>query len=279
MINTDTNTIPSWINGQPNDELPIADRGLAYGDGVFETVRVNEQGPVLLSYHLERLQLGLKRLRIPVDWHALEQEIRRYPGWMQSGVVKLQLTRGSGGRGYSTADVQGPNRIFSSHPIPQYPVENARDGIHLFPCTTRLATNPVLAGIKHLNRLEQVLARQEWSGDDYQEGLLLDFHGHVIEGVFSNLFVVRQGRVMAPSLDGCGVEGVMRRWLLEQFKLHDIQVQIGRVALRDIQLADEWFFCNSVYGVWPVRQFEHRAWQVGDTTRRVQQWVSDHWHI
>lgn len=271
--------IPPWVNGRPANGVPLSDRGLAYGDGVFETIRVTRQGPVLFSQHMQRLQTGLQRLGIPHDWATLEQEILRYPVWQQPGVVKLIVTRGQGGRGYSGANVEGPTRVFSCHPVPVYPDVYPFQGISVFPCQTRLSTNPLLAGIKHLNRLEQVLARQEWHGDEHQEGLMLDQQQQVIEGVFSNVFLVRNGVLATPDLDHCGVEGVMRRWLLEQFDDAGLAVNVGQVTLQDIELADEWFFCNSVYGIWPVRQWQHKTWSVGSLTRQAQQWVKDRWHF
>lgn len=271
--------VPTWVNGQPAERLPVFDRGLAYGDGVFETIRVGAQSPVLLDLHMQRLHEGLARLRIDYDAGALTEEISQYPGFQQSSIVKIIITRGVGGRGYSEANVQGPTRVFSTHPLPEYPPQYAAEGISVFPCRQRLALNATLAGIKHLNRLEQVLARQEWVGDRYQEGLMLDARGCVIEGVFSNVFAVIDGQVHTPLLEHAGVAGVMRRWLLEQFAEHGISIRVGQVTLQDIQLADEWFFCNSVYGIWPVRQWENRSWTVGQITRQAQQWVMDRWQF
>ncbi len=268
--------------------MPVSDRGLAYGDGVFETVRVMSGQPVLLDYHLERLQTGLQRLRIEHDWQALKQEILAYLGWQQAGwqqagadqsaIVKLIVTRGSGGRGYGTAQVKGPTCILSCHPLPEYPSSYFTQGISVFSCGQRLSSNASLAGIKHLNRLEQVLARQEWS-DEHQEGLMLDQDDNVIEGVFSNLFVMRDGVIKTPDLQNAGVAGVMRRWLLECFDNNGVRADVAQVTLQDIQLADEWFFCNSVYGIWPVCRWEDKTWAVGEITRQAQQWVKDRWQF
>lgn len=279
MSNRSIKETPIWINGQPDGCLPANDRGLAYGDGVFETVRVSSAGPVLVDLHLGRLRRGLRALAIDVDWDKLRSEILAYPGWSNDGVVKLIVTRGGGGRGYASQPLVGPNRVFSKHPVPDYDPEWSRVGIKVFDCKTRLARNHQLSGIKHLNRLEQVLARQEWQGNTFQEGLLLDQQGSVVEGVFSNLFFVRDLTIFTPALDACGVAGVMREWLLLQFQKQGYNVVVQQFTLQDIQLADEWFFCNSVYGIWPVRQFENRVWSVGVVTRKAQQWVADHWQL
>ena len=274
----DTAAIPIWINGQPGDRVPVSDRGLAYGDGVFETIRVVQSGPVLLDYHLQRLQKGLQRLKIQHDWVELNKEIQCFPGWKEPGVVKITVTRGQGGRGYSTTNVQGPTRILSWFPLPLYPDSFYSHGISVFSCAQRLAGNPALAGLKHLNRLEQVMARQEWL-DEHAEGLMLDLQGNVIEGVFSNFFLVHKGSVLTPDLQQSGVSGVMRRWLLERLAVNGFSVDVAQVTLQNIQLADEWFFCNSVYGIWPVRQWEDRTWERGDITRQAQQWVRDRWQF
>lgn len=274
----ETSTVPIWVNGQPGDRVPVSDRGLAYGDGVFETLRITQGSPVLIDYHLDRLQLGLRRLSISHQWNELKAEIMAYPGFNQDGVVKLLITRGLGGRGYGTDNVQGPSRVFSWHALPSYPQSHYVQGISVYSCRQVLALNPSMAGIKHLNRLEQVLARQEW-GEGYQEGLMLDAYGYVIEGVFSNLFVISKGAIMTPELKRSGVAGTMRRWLLERFAVNGYRVDVGQVTLQDIRLADEWFFCNSVYGIWPVRQWEDRTWEVGNISRQAQQWIKDRWQF
>ena len=274
----DTSVVPVWINGQPGDRVPVSDRGLAYGDGVFETLRIEQGSPVLMDYHLDRLQQGLRRLSIRHQWPDLKSEILAYPGCHQDGVVKLLITRGTGGRGYGIDNIQGPSRVFSWHALPVYPDSNYTLGVSVYSCRQTLSLNTTLAGIKHLNRLEQVLARQEWA-EVYQEGLMLDAEGYVIEGVFSNLFVISKGLILTPDLARSGVAGTMRRWLLECFSVNGYRVDVGQVTLQDIQLADEWFFCNSVYGIWPVRQWEDRTWEVGTITRQAQQWIKDRWQF
>lgn len=276
-------TFPIWINGQPNSELPANDRGLAYGDGLFETIRITQQGAVLLEQHIQRLQCGIERLSIRCDWVVLQQQIATYLAQVESqnatGIVKIIVTRGSGGRGYSPQSISGPTSIMSFHPAADYPESYSQKGISVFPCQTRLANDPQLAGIKHLNRLTQVLARQEWNDSQYQEGLMLDYQGNVIEGVFSNLFLVCDSQVITPELSQCGVKGVMRDWLIQQFQRQGVMVKETSVTLAQFELAEECFFCNSVFGVWPIQRYEDRVWAVGHHTRQAQQWVKEHWNI
>jgi 4-amino-4-deoxychorismate lyase len=147
---------------------------------------------------------------------------------------------------------------------------HAEQGIRLFPCATRLSRQPLLAGLKHLNRLEQVIARSEWQDTEHAEGLMLDQAGRVIEGVFSNLFLVRDGVLITPDLKRCGVAGVMRAELLFQAESLGIPTQITDIPLEQLQWADEVFVCNSVYGVWPVHACAALSWPVGPLTRKLQ---------
>lgn len=275
---SDTSAIPVWINGQPDTRLPVTDRGLAYGDGLFETIRIAERGPVLLEYHLDRLLLGCRRLRIPLTRDQIEAELASWPGMAVPGIAKMIVTRGSGGRGYAPAGDLEPRRILQHFPLPAYPDSWFEQGIRVFPCVNRLGHSPVLAGIKHLNRLEQVLARGEWEGGEtFQEGLVSDQNGAVVEGTVSNLFVVRGQQVLTPRLDQCGVAGVMRRWLLEQLRASGLDVMETTITLDGFRVADERFFCNSVFGVWPVARFEDACWSPGPVSRLAQQLIRSHW--
>lgn len=160
-------------------------------------------------------------------------------------------------------------------PSPNYSPAYAEQGVHLFPCTTRLSEQPALAGLKHLNRLEQVLARAEWQDSAYAEGLMRDMTGRVVEGVFSNLFIVKAGELLTPSLERCGVAGVMREELLHRASQAGVKTQITDISMERLLGADEIFVCNSLYGVWPVRQFETSVWSVGPLTRKLQRLVAD----
>lgn len=274
---SDPLAIPVWINGQPEDRVPVSDRGLAYGDGLFETLRITSRGPLLLDYHLDRLEQGLLRLKIGLPRQQVADWLSAWPGLNTPGVAKLIVTAGSGGRGYSRVGATAPLCIFSHHPEPAYPAAFYEQGIRVFPCATRLGHNPQLAGIKHLNRLEQVLARNEWEGlGEYQEGLVCDQAGRPVEGTMSNLFVVESGQVVTPRLDQCGVAGVMRRWLLEQLPAQGLQVSETPITLDRFRVAEERFFCNSVLGVWPVSHFQQDRWPVGPVARLAQQLIRSH---
>lgn len=259
-----------WVDGCPADALSLRDRGLAYGDGVFETIAVRKGQPLLFERHMQRLETSCDRLAIPFDQALLHAEMTRFATQLGEGVMKLILTRGDSQRGYAPAPDTQARRILQGSAAPVYPLAHAEQGVRLFPCKTRLAEQPLLAGIKHLNRLEQVLARSEWQDSEHAEGLMCDTSGRLIEGVYSNLFLVRDGVLLTADLSRCGVAGVMRAELLEQARNQGIAVDIRDLHLSDLEQADELFLCNGVYGVWPVCGFSRLNWPVGPLTRKLQ---------
>ncbi len=262
------------INGQECSVLGITDRGLQYGDGLFETIAVGDGRAGLWDRHLARLADGCRRLAMAMpDRQLLHDEMQRVAGDGTRAVVKIILTRGSGARGYRPDGSALPTRIVQGLPWPQHPPEAARDGVRARWCTLRLARQPRLAGLKHLNRLEQVLARAEWR-DEYAEGLMCDSAGLVIEGTMSNLFIVHQGVVTTPDLSESGVAGVVRAEVLVRAPTLGIPVAVQAVTPAMVEAAEELFLTNSLIGVWPIRQLETRNYVVGEITQALQQALS-----
>lgn len=260
----------AWINGIAVDQLSIRDRGLAYGDGVFETLMVRNGQPRLYQRHLERLALGCQRLAIPIALQEVSAELLLFAEQARTALVKLMITRGQGVRGYAPPQTVEPVRILHSQPAPYYSSEYSRSGINLYPCTLRLSEQPRLAGIKHLNRLEQVLARAEWQDEQYAEGLLCDAQERVIEGVFSNLFMVSDGVLYTPDVSRTGIAGVMRAEIIARAQALQIDCRIVDIRHADLLAADEVFYCNSLYGIWPVRTLAEVVWPLGPITRLLQ---------
>ena len=192
-------------------------------------------------------------------------------------IVKIVVTRGPAERGYRQPQHAQPSRIVVAYPCPGYPDEYQRRGVVVRLCETRLGTNPALAGIKHLNRLEQVLARSEWDDDSIAEGLMRDLRGDLVEGTMSNLFLVRNGRLVTPALDGCGIAGVMRARTLAVADGLGIPWDVGRVSLPEAFAAEALFLTNSLIGIWPVKRFEQQDYPVSPLVQRLQQQLShDH---
>lgn len=264
-----------WIDGQPSTTVHAEDRGLHYGDGLFETMVVRGQHLPLLGYHLERLALGCARLGLVMPAEdLLQRELQAAAQDADGAILKLIVTRGVGGRGYAPPDQVVATRILLRYPRKEYPAEHWQDGVRLRVCEMRLGRNRKLAGLKHLNRLEQVLARSEWRGGE-AEGLMLDEAGLVIEGTMSNVFAeLAPGVLATPAVDLCGVAGVMRRRLLERAGQAGLTLRVAELSLAELLQAREIFICNSVIGVWPVAAVGERRFAVGSTTRRAQQWAS-----
>lgn len=265
------------INGAAQCALDVSDRGFQYGDGLFETIEIDEGRLVFFDRHLRRLLQGCHRLHIPfVDNDALIAEAEAVAIEMARGVLKIIVTRGSGGRGYRQPDFIAPTRVISAHPFPDYPENHARDGIAARVCTTRLGLNPTLAGIKHLNRLEQIMARAEWHDTAIQEGLMLDTDENVIEGTMTNLFYVIDGHLHTSELLRSGVAGIMREIILELARANQLTVSKHYFGIDELSNADEVFVCNSIIGLWPVARIDDKRFVIGPVTRQISDWLAEY---
>ena len=260
------------VNGKPEDRISVSDRGLQYGDGLFETIAYRSGIAEFLNAHLERLSLGCERLAIPFQQlDQLRSELDTVKQSLTDDVViKIIVSRGSGGRGYFADKDIIPTRIISTHPYPSFPDSNYTTGICLRFCQQTLSENSSLAGIKHLNRLEQVLARNEWSDENINEGLMSDSHGHVIEGTMSNIFIVKSGQLFTPKINKSGVKGIMRAQIMALSTANDLVVKENIITKDDVISADEVFVCNSVIGIWPVRNIADNTYSVGPITQQLQ---------
>lgn len=264
------------IDGVPGELLPATDRGLAYGDGLFETIRIHRGAPLFLEQHLQRLLAGCARLGIPAD-------LPQWQRWLEhalqdaepAAVLKLIITRGSGGRGYRPSAAAQPRCIISLHPLPAVTSPDPAAGSKAFVCRQRLALQPALAGIKHLNRLEQVLASREFPDDSWHEGLMLDTADRLVEGTRSNVFLVVDGQLLTPDLSRCGIAGILRGQLQQVF---GTALEVSDVPASALEQASELFLCNSVLGIWPVTRLRMAAGErelpVGPRTRQAQAWLA-----
>lgn len=267
-----------WLVDGGATTLDCGDRGLAYGDGVFETMLVRGGAVWLLQRHLDRLADSCRKLGIDApDKTVLEQDIATIcADAPDPAVLKLIITRGSGGRGYRPPGDAAPRRMLGCFPHEPPPADWYERGIAVRWCATRLARQPALAGIKHLNRLEQVLACAEWNDSRWQEGLMQDTDGLVIEATRTNLFIVVDGELWTPSLRHAGVAGIMRGMLVDATTELGVQVQETDLTVDTVRDADELFLCNSVLGVLPVRSLGEQSYGApGPVTARVLEWVRD----
>jgi len=252
----------AWINGRRAAAIDHRDRGLQYGDGLFETMRVRHHAVRLLDYHLERLYDGCRRLAIaPPPERVLRRELMRIAAQRSTGVLKLIVTRGSGTRGYRPSGRERCTRIAALYPPPARAVA-ASSPVRVRLCATHLGSNPVLAGMKSLNRLESVLARAEWSDARIWEGLMRDADENIVCGTMSNLFLRRGSVLSTPALDRCGVAGVMRRWVLEQAGALRLRAVERRIRWEELGGAAEVFMSNAVVGLKSVGEIRHRGQRI-----------------
>ena len=259
------------VNGQGTGRLDVRDRGVQYGDGVFETIAMQHGVPLFWARHMQRLAAGCQALGLPLpEVQQLRDEVEAATGTAAQAVAKIILTRGAGARGYRPVSEATPTRIVQGLSWPAYPEDAVRSGVTVRWCTTRLARQPRLAGLKHLNRLEQILARAEWQ-DDVAEGLMCDTESLVIEGTMSNLFIVSQGTLITPDLSQSGVAGVVRGALLDEAQRLGLPHVVQAVSPLMVEQAEELFLTNSLIGIWPVARLEARHYEVaGKITQTLQ---------
>lgn len=261
----------------PEAFVPPDDRGLNYGDGLFETMRVAIGRIPLLDGHLRRLISGCRRLRIPApEREALLEAAASAAAGLDDGVVKLIVTRGSGGRGYRPPETPSPRIMVSAHEAPDAPRHWYREGIRVRICATPIGRSSATAGLKHLGRLEQVLASAELEGDE-AEGLMLDENGLVIEGTRCNLFIVARRRLLTPRIDMSGVDGVMRALVRDLAPGIDLECREEAIGLDQLRGASEILLTNSVLGVLPVTQIPSLDWRRprGPETVKLMQSVAE----
>jgi 4-amino-4-deoxychorismate lyase len=222
---------------------------------------------------MDRLAIGCEKLGLEqTPQNILLREVQTVSAGRKACVVKIIVTRGAGGRGYDPANAGSSSRVVSAYSMPDDIEQLSVQGVIARIANLRLALQPALGGIKHLNRLEQVIARAEWTDSSVQEAILLDPEDHVICGISGNIFLISGERMLTPRMDRCGVRGVMRAAILQAFKPRCEQ---RRITLDMLPEADEVFLCNAVRGVVPVKQIGHWEYGIGAKTRAIQAWLNE----
>jgi len=283
-------TIESMLNGQFTSNISVLDRGLNYGDGLFETLAVVDQKPVMLDEHISRLFNGCEILHINrPDKEKLysdilkickesfikvtsknEKNTAQMTDCKKNLVLKIIVTRGIGERGYSFSDEMTANTILITSTYPHYHTDNWLTGIKARICDIQLSPQTKLAGLKHLNRLEQILARNEWN-DEFAEGLMTDTQGNLIDGVMTNIFLIKDNTLYTPKIDKCGVNGIMRQLVLKLCHSEGMIVEETNIPLDMLESADEVFVTNSLIGIWPLKSVDTIKFEKGKVTRSIMQ--------
>lgn len=265
------------INGRTDGQISPLDRGFAYGDGIFRTMHYVQGKVQSWELHYRKLLEDCNRLDIvcPTAEVLLSDVDRLLADDASEAVVKIIVTRGEGSRGYAVPALAQPNRVVIRAALPEYPPTNLTHGVSLHLCELRLAHQPRLAGIKHLNRLDNVLARMEWNTAEFADGVLLDMDGHVIECTMSNLFIRSGQRLLTPDLTRCGVAGITRQRILELAPQLELEPGVALLSLAEVMAADELVICNSLFGAWQVTNFNQRQWQSQTLASRIRQLLQE----
>ena len=261
----------SLINGKFKDSISVYDRGLAYGDGFFETMlwdsfknkNNTNIGVEFWLRHLRRIKDGCKLMQInfPTDDEITRQRNIILTASLKeekSGLLKMIITRGVGGRGYKFEKNMAPTIIFLSLQKPKQEEEYFKSGVTVKICKTHLSKNTNLFGFKHLNRLDSVLARSEWEDEKIFEGIFVDSKQNILEGTMTNIFFVQKKTLFTPPIIDSGINGVMRQVVIDNAKLFFDKVIIQKINLKDVKKFDQMFLTNSVLKVMPVSRFEEK---------------------
>lgn len=265
-----------WVIEQDRyiGDVATWDRGVQFGDGLFETIRVIDQRAVNLDQHVKRLNTGLVTLLINPPSDNMKNLIKQYvikfvtETKQTSGIFKLIITRGSSARGYGFEKNISANITAFYAPLPHYENTIYSHGVELAVCKTQCSIQSQLAGLKHLNRLENVLAKQELNGAF--EGLMLNYLGYVIEGTMSNLFFEKDNVLFTPSLNLSGVSGVVRACVLREAEQSSIDVKIKDITLSELETFTSGFICNSVMGIVPIKNINQYTYRPSKITKQLQ---------
>jgi 4-amino-4-deoxychorismate lyase len=262
-----------WVNGRAASEVSALERGLHFGDGLFETIACVGGQARFLELHLQRLAAGCARLGLAApDDAILRAEVQQLAAPSARAIIKVLLTRGAAAsRGYALSGSEAPTRISLRYAWPPEDPELTHQGVRVRIAALRLGENPALAGLKHCNRLEQVLARREWTDTAIAEALMFSSSGALICGTMSNVFLVQDGRLYTPRVDRCGVAGIMRQVVLAAAAGAGIAAEERVLDLSDLEAAGEVFLTNALIGIRPVRELDGRPLSPGGLTRRLQE--------
>jgi 4-amino-4-deoxychorismate lyase len=260
------------VNGHADRQVSPFDRGAQFGDGLFETIACRAGRPRFLTLHLQRLQSGCDRLGLTgYDLEEVRREVIALACDIDQAIIKVVLTRGTAlARGYGATGREKATRITFRFAWPAETGAESQVGIQVRTATLRLGENPALAGLKHCNRLEQVLARREWTDPAITEALVFSSSGRLVSGTMSNVFIVDSFGLRTPRIDLCGVAGIMRRVVLREAQRAGITVREDALDDGDLEGATEIFLTNARMGIWPVRALDGRALPIGPTTRQLQ---------
>ena len=263
------------INGNSNHTITPLDRGFAYGDGVFRTLVMRNGQPENWPLHYQKLVADCAAINIVCPSAAIiMSDLYQLFIPSDTAVAKIIITRGEGERGYATPAITAPMRVVLKTAMPNYPKNYAVLGVNLHVCKTQLAAQPLLAGVKHLNRLENVLARMEWNDPTIADGIMLDHRDNVIECTAANIFARFNNTLITPNLTQCGIAGITRQRIIDHAHLWNLKIQVEQINLERLLTADEVLICSSLYNAWQVQQILHKNWQPSSLANNIRKTLS-----
>lgn len=268
------------INGSFEQAISVFDRGFSYGDGVFRTMKIHNGMPVSWPFQYQKLVADCAGIGIVCPSAELLmsdlQKLFKKELFSENitQVAKIMITRGEGERGYAPPVITVPTRVIIKSELPDYAASNYEQGVQLHVCNIRLAAQPKLAGIKHLNRLENVMARMEWREDYIFDGLLLDHSGNVIECTMSNVFIRSGNELVTPDLSLCGVSGITRQRILGLGSVLGLTISVKPITLEQLLQADEVIICNSLFGAFQVTAIDNKIWPLQNLAAKIRDVVT-----
>lgn len=250
------------INGNSNYTISPLDRGFAYGDGIFRTLIMREGEPENWPLHYQKLVADCAAINIVCpSAEILMSDLCQLFSLTETAVAKIIITRGEGERGYAPPAITAPMRVVLKTAMPNYPKSYSAQGVNLHVCKTQLANQPLLAGVKHLNRLENVLARMEWTDPTIAEGIMLDHQNNVIECTAANIFARFNNTLITPNLSQCGIAGITRQRIIDHAHLWNLKIKVEQLDLERLLTADEVLICSSLFTAWQVQHILDKNWQ------------------
>lgn len=254
------------VNGQQKTDISVTERGLAYGDGLFTTAKIVNGQIILLDKHIERLTLGCQKLKLSLPLMVnLTEQLQSIAKAYPLAVLKVMITAGSGGRGYSRIGISdnASNVIIMVSDFPSHYPVLAQQGINLGDSQQHISISPMLAGLKHLNRLEQVLLKAELDDRCEDDLIVTNCQDEVIEVTSSNVFYWLDGQLCTPDLSTSGVDGIIRQAILAK----NPQINVCHTKLAELKQAQAIFICNSLMGIIPVKTYNNRILAIDGVLR------------
>ena len=267
------------VNGSFDQAISPFDRGFSYGDGIFRTLKIVNGLPQHWPQHYQKLVADCAVIGIvcPSAELLMSDFLQLFVidatfnevTTDKVAVAKIIITRGESKRGYAPPAITTPMRVILKSAMRQYSDVNYAEGVRLHVCETKLAAQPKLAGIKHLNRLENVMAHMEWQDETHFDGLMLDQQDNVIECTMSNIFARFNDTLVTPDLSQCGVAGITRQAIIGLSDPLKLKIEITQLSLQRLIEADEVIICNSLYGAFQVRNILNTSWSPQTLAKKI----------